>query len=150
MRAVIQRVLRASVSVDQQVHAAIGPGLLVLVGITHDDDEADADWLAYRIAHLRIFSDEQGLMNLSVQQVNGQLLVVSQFTLHATLRKGHRPSYSLAAPAAAAIPRYELFLSRLEAHAARPVARGVFGANMQVELINDGPVTILLDSKQRG
>lgn len=150
MRTVIQRVRRASVSVDERLHASIGHGLLVLVGITHDDGPDDADWMAYRIAHLRIFNDAAGVMNLSVKQVNGSLLVVSQFTLHATLRKGHRPSYNLAAPAQHAVPLYEQFLQQLRHHAAQPVQAGVFGANMQVELINDGPVTIILDSKLRG
>ncbi|MCS6991946.1 MAG: D-aminoacyl-tRNA deacylase [Chitinophagales bacterium] len=148
MRVVIQRVSRASVSIEGKKHATIGRGLLVLVGITHDDNEHDADRLAYRITHLRIFNDSEGLMNLSVVQVSGELLVVSQFTLHATLRKGHRPSYALAAPSSQAMPLYEKFLERLQHHCPQPVRSGIFGAYMQVELVNDGPVTIILDSKK--
>jgi len=149
MRAVIQRVSQASVTIDQKQHAAIGPGLLVLVGIEEGDDEEDIDWLAGKIARLRVFNDANGVMNLSVQEVGGELLAVSQFTLHASTKKGNRPSYIRAARPEIAIPLYENFLRALEHEAARPVQRGEFGADMKVALVNDGPVTILMDSKSR-
>lgn len=149
MRVVIQRVKQASVTIGGQVKAAIGPGLLVLVGIEAVDNPEDIEWLCGKIARLRIFNDEQGLMNRSVQEVGGQVLVVSQFTLHASTKKGNRPSYSRAARPEMAIPLYEQFVARLGAELGRPVATGEFGADMQVALINDGPVTIYMDSRAR-
>ena len=149
MRAVIQRVSRASVTIEQTERAAIGVGLVVLVGIEESDSADDVDWLAGKIARLRIFNDANGVMNLSVQEIGGELLVVSQFTLHASTKKGNRPSYIRAARPEIAIPIYENFLRALERETARPVQRGEFGADMKVALVNDGPVTILIDSKNR-
>lgn len=146
MRAVIQRVSRASVTVDGAVTGAIGRGLLVLLGVQHSDEEADADYLVSKIAGLRIFADEQHKMNLSVRDVNGSVLVVSQFTLYADTSKGMRPSYDRAARAGQARALYEYFVERFRATGI-PVATGVFQAMMQVELINDGPVTIICDSR---
>ncbi|UOG77270.1 D-aminoacyl-tRNA deacylase [Hymenobacter tibetensis] len=147
MRTVIQRVQRASVTVEGRITGQIGAGLLVLAGFAPDDTPATLDWMARKLIQLRIFSDEAGKMNLSVQDVNGQLLVVSQFTLLADARKGNRPSYTGAAPPPVAIPLYEQFILRLEHLLGRPIATGEFGADMQVELLNDGPVTIVLDSQ---
>jgi D-tyrosyl-tRNA(Tyr) deacylase len=149
MRAVIQRVLRASVTIEQRECAAIGMGLLVFVGIEEDDDADDLEWLAGKIARLRIFNDGSGVMNLSVQDIGGELLVVSQFTLHASTKKGNRPSYIRAARPEIAVPIYENFLRALEREAGLPVQRGRFGADMKVALVNDGPVTIWMDSKNR-
>ena len=149
MRAVIQRVSRASVTIDQTEHAAIGVGLLVLVGIEESDGPEDTEWLAGKIARLRVFPDAKGVMNLSEQEIGGELLVVSQFTLHASTKKGNRPSYIRAARPEIAIPIYEDFLRALERETGRPVQRGEFGADMKVALVNDGPVTILMDSKSR-
>lgn len=149
MRAVIQRVSSAGVTIAGRVAGAIDRGLLVLLGIANGDTTADAEWLAQKIAALRIFEDAEGRMNLSVRDVGGGALVVSQFTLLASTRKGNRPSYNDAARPEAAIPLYEQFLAQLEAALGRPVARGEFGAMMQVALVNDGPVTIVLDSKLR-
>ncbi|MCB9231691.1 MAG: D-tyrosyl-tRNA(Tyr) deacylase [Bacteroidia bacterium] len=148
MRAIIQRVTHAKVEIDQQIHGQIGPGLLVLLGITHEDTQADIDYLIKKIIQLRIFSDAEGKMNLSVEDIQGGLLVVSQFTLHADSRKGNRPSYIRAARPETAIPLYEKFLADLRQRFNGPVATGEFGANMQVSLLNDGPVTIILDSAQ--
>ena len=149
MRAVIQRVSQASVTIDQEQRSAIGPGLLVLVGIEDADAAEDVEWLAGKIARLRVFNDANGVMNLSLQETGGELLVVSQFTLHASTRKGNRPSYIRAARPEIAVPMYENFLSALEREIGRPVQRGEFGADMKVSLVNDGPVTILMDSKNR-
>jgi len=149
MRAVIQRVTQASVTIDGQVRAAIGPGLLVLVGIEEADGPEDIDWLAGKIVRLRIFADDQGLMNRSVQEVGGKILVVSQFTLHASTKKGNRPSYIRAARPEVAQPLYEALVRRLGELLGQPVATGEFGAQMQVALVNDGPVTILIDTKSR-
>ena len=149
MRAVIQRVSLASVTIDQKQHAAIGPGLLVLVGFEQADGEEDVEWLAGKIARLRIFNDASGVMNLSVQETGGELLVVSQFTLHASTKKGNRPSYIRAAGPEIAVPIYENFLRALERESGRSVQRGEFGADMKVAMVNDGPVTILIDSKNR-
>jgi len=147
MRLVVQRVSRASVSIDGQAVAAIGRGLLVLAGIGRGDSASDAERLADKVAHLRLFADAAGEMNLSVDDVGGELLVVSQFTLYGDCRKGRRPSYAAAALPAAAQPLYEQFVARLRA-SGRVVREGVFGAMMQVELVNDGPVTLLLDSRR--
>ena len=149
MRAVIQRVSQASVTIDQTEAAAIGPGLRVLVGIEENDSAEDCEWLAGKIARLRIFNDPGGVMNLSVQDVGGESLVVSQFTLHASTKKGNRPSYIRAARPEIAVPIYENFLRALERETQRPVQRGKFGADMKVALVNDGPVTIWIDTKNR-
>jgi len=149
MRAVVQRVSQASVTIDQAETASIGQGLLVLVGIEESDGDEDVAWLAGKIARLRVFNDANGVMNLSVQEIRGELLVVSQFTLHASTRKGNRPSYIRAARPEIAVPMYEKFLSALERETALPVQRGKFGADMKVALVNDGPVTIWMDSKTR-
>jgi len=149
MRAVIQRVSRASVSIDEEVCGAIANGLLILLGICVDDSKADADWLAAKIANMRIFSDKQGHMNLSVIDCGGELLVVSQFTLHAKTKKGNRPSFIDAARPEQAIPLYEYFIRKLEEETKSEVKTGKFGAMMQVSLVNDGPVTIVIDSGNR-
>lgn len=149
MRALIQRVAQASVTIGGRVKSAIGPGLLVLVGIEAADTAEDIGWLSGKIARLRVFDDEQGVMNRSVTEAGGEVLVVSQFTLFASTKKGNRPSYSRAARPETAIPLYEAFVRRLSADIGQPVRTGEFGADMQVALVNDGPVTILIDSKQR-
>lgn len=149
MRAVIQRVSSASVTIAGQPQSAIGCGLLVLLGIEAADTAEDIEWLAGKLVRQRIFPDDTGVMNRSVQEAGGEMLVVSQFTLFASTKKGNRPSYSRAAGPELAIPVYEFFLQRLTAELGKPVAMGVFGADMQVVLVNDGPVTILMDSKAR-
>ncbi|MBI3877056.1 MAG: D-tyrosyl-tRNA(Tyr) deacylase [Verrucomicrobia bacterium] len=149
MRVVVQRVSEASVTIAGQVKAHIARGLLVLVGVEDADTAEDIEWLAGKLARLRIFSDAEGLMNLSVQDVGGDVIVVSQFTLHASTKKGNRPSYIRAARPEVAIPLYESFLKRLAQELGRPVQAGEFGADMQVALVNDGPVTIVMDSKAR-
>jgi D-tyrosyl-tRNA(Tyr) deacylase len=149
MRAVIQRVSEASVSIGGEKRAAIGQGLLVLVGIEEGDGEEDINWLSGKIARLRVFSDDRGLMNRSVQEIGGSILVVSQFTLFASTHKGNRPSFTRAARPETAIPIYERFVKRLGSELGRPVATGEFGAMMQVALVNDGPVTILIDTRLR-
>lgn len=149
MRIVIQRVKEASVSIAGAVHSAIGEGLFILVGVENGDTADDARWLASKAAGLRIFNDDDGVMNRNVVDSGGELLAVSQFTLTASTRKGNRPSYIRAAGHELAIPMYELFCSLLEEAAGRPVKRGVFGADMQCGLINDGPVTIIIDSRIR-
>lgn len=149
MRIVIQRVSEASVTVEGKITGAIENGLLIFLGIEDEDTQEDIDWLCQKIAKLRIFNDEKGLMNLSVQDVDGGLLVVSQFTLHASTKKGNRPSFIRASKPAKAIPLYETFLKILEVRSGRSVASGKFGADMKVRLLNDGPVTITMDSKAR-
>lgn len=149
MRILIQRVRRASVTINGREHTHIGPGLLVFVGVEPADTEQDALWLAGKAARLRIFDDTDGVMNRDVLAAQGELLVVSQFTLMASTKKGNRPSYIRAAGENVAVPVYERFIAELAALAGRPVATGVFGADMQVELVNDGPVTIWIDSKHR-
>ena len=149
MRAVLQRVREASVDVDGNRVAAIGRGFLVLVGIAADDTTTDIDWLSRKVADLRVFDDENGVMNGALADVGGDVLAVSQFTLHASTRKGNRPSWSQAAPPAIAKPMFDAFVAALSERLGRPVPCGVFGANMQVALVNDGPVTILLDSRER-
>jgi D-tyrosyl-tRNA(Tyr) deacylase len=149
MRAVIQRVSRASVSVNGVARSSIGRGLLVLLGIGEADGEEDVAWLAGKIARMRLFPDAQGVMNVSLQEAGGEALVVSQFTLHASTRKGNRPSYIRAARPETAVPLYEMFVAALAAELGRPVRTGDFGAMMEVGLVNDGPVTILIDSKNR-
>lgn len=149
MRIVIQRVRRASVTIGGELHSAIGPGLMVLVGVTRDDTVDDARWLAAKTVALRIFDDEKGVMNINVVDAGGEVLAVSQFTLHASTRKGNRPSYIHAAGHELAVPLYERYCQEVETLLGRPVKTGVFGANMAVELINDGPVTIVIDSHLR-
>jgi D-tyrosyl-tRNA(Tyr) deacylase len=149
MRAVIQRVSRASVTIANTVKSKIGPGLLVLLAVEGADASEDIEWLSGKIVRLRIFPDENWVMNRSVQDAGGEILVVSQFTLFASTHKGNRPSYSRSAPPPIAIPLYEALVQRLSADLGKPVPTGEFGADMQVELLNDGPVTIIIDSKTR-
>lgn len=149
MRAVIQRVSSASVTIDGAVKSSVGPGLMILLGIGHGDGQEDIDWLVKKTAGLRIFDDEAGVMNRSVVDVGGDVLVVSQFTLMASTRKGNRPSYIGAAGHELAIPLYELFCAALSAAIGRPVGTGEFGADMKVSLVNDGPVTICIDTKNK-
>ncbi len=149
MRAVIQRVSSASVTIDGAVKSAIGPGLLVLLGVGHEDGQEDLDWLVKKISGLRIFNDEEGVMNRSVVDVDGEALVVSQFTLMASTKKGNRLSYIGAAGHELAIPLYEQFCKALSEAIGKPVGTGEFGADMKVFLINDGPVTICIDTKNR-
>lgn len=147
MRTVIQRVTHASVSIEGKVKSAIEQGLLVLLGVETSDTEADADWLVKKIIAMRIFSDADDKMNLSVQDIDGEILVISQFTLHAATKKGNRPSFIRAARPEQAIPLYEYFISSLSKELGKTVATGEFGADMKVELLNDGPVTIVTDTK---
>jgi D-tyrosyl-tRNA(Tyr) deacylase len=149
MRTVIQRVKQASVKANGGITASIGPGLLLLVGIAEDDSIEDAEWLAKKVSQLRIFNDEKGVMNLSVRDISGEIAVVSQFTLHASTRKGNRPSYIHAAAPEIAIPLYNQFIEILESLTGRSIGRGIFGAMMEVELINDGPVTIIIDTRAK-
>ena len=149
MRLVIQRCLEASVTIDGECVSSIGKGLLVLVGVGQGDTEADVDWLVGKTAGMRIFDDENGVMNLSVNDIGGDALAVSQFTLTASTRKGNRPSYIRAAGHDLAIPLYESYCAKLSAAIGKPVGRGVFGADMKVALVNDGPVTIIIDSRIR-
>ena len=147
MRLVIQRVTRASVTIDNQLHSQVGQGLMVLVGVREGDTLDDVKWLAAKTASLRIFDDEAGVMNRSIIDAGGEVLAVSQFTLNASTKKGNRPSYIHAAGHDVAVPLYELYCSELERLTGKEVKRGVFGADMQVSLINDGPVTIIIDSR---
>lgn len=147
MRVVIQRVSEAAVTIDGRVKSKIGPGLLILLGIEDGDHQEDIDWLCKKISQLRIFSDEAGQMNRSVQDIGGEMIVVSQFTLHASTKKGNRPSFIRAARPETAIPLYEMFVASLAQVSGRPVGTGEFGADMKVALVNDGPVTIAMDTK---
>ncbi len=149
MISVIQRVTQASVTIEKKEIAAIASGLLVLIGIEETEGGEDIEWLSSKIINLRIFNDAEGVMNLSIKDVNADLLVVSQFTLHASTKKGNRPSYIQAARPEVAIPIYKNFVKALESNLGKPVHTGVFGADMQVGLINDGPVTIIINSKDR-
>ena len=149
MKVVLQRVRNASVSISGEIRSSIGPGMLVLLGISQDDDRSDLEWLVRKIAALRIFEDEDGVMNRSIVDVGGEALVVSQFTLHASTRKGNRPSWFKAAGHEIAVPLYEAFCSALSEAIGKPVGTGEFGADMQVSLINDGPVTICIDTKNK-
>ncbi|GEC71090.1 D-tyrosyl-tRNA(Tyr) deacylase [Flavobacterium flevense] len=149
MRVVIQRVAEASVTIENKIVASIEKGLLVLVGIEDADTQEDIDWLVAKIAKLRIFGDENNVMNLSVQDINGDIIVVSQFTLHAATKKGNRPSYIKASKPEIAVPLYENFVRKLESEIGKKVQTGAFGADMKVSLINDGPVTIIMDSKSK-
>lgn len=149
MRAVIQRVLEASVSIDQTKVAAIGQGLLILLGVEEIDDSSDVDWLVGKISRMRIFDDGEGKMNLSVIDIGGEVMVVSQFTLHASTKKGNRPSFIRAAAPAISEPLYGQFCAAIEKEIGKSVGRGVFGGDMKVSLVNDGPVTISIDSRAR-
>lgn len=149
MKVVIQRVTRASVTIEQQLFSSIGKGMLILVGIQADDTDEDIAWLSSKIVNLRIFDDENGVMNKSILETHGEILIVSQFTLMARTKKGNRPSYIDAASPAISIPLYEKFISTLSQELHKPVQTGQFGADMNVELLNDGPVTIIIDSKCR-
>ena len=149
MRIVAQRVSRASVTIDGKVKSAIGPGMMILLGIEEADNEEDVEWLCAKLSKLRIFSDENDAMNLDINQIGGSFLVVSQFTLHAMTKKGNRPSFIRAARPEQAIPLYESFVKRLHEISGREVLTGEFGAMMDVELINDGPVTIIIDTKNK-
>ena len=149
MRAVIQRVSKASVAIDSKIYSQINEGLLVLLGIEDADTDEDIEWLSGKIINLRIFNDENGVMNISVKDIDGDILVVSQFTLHASTKKGNRPSYIKASKPEFAIPVYEKFVQQLNNDMGKQVHTGIFGADMQVELCNDGPVTIVIDSKNK-
>jgi len=149
MRLVIQRVSSASVKVDGSVVSEIGNGLLILAGIEDADSADDIDWLVKKVCQLRIFGDSEGVMNLSVQDVSGEMIVVSQFTLHASTKKGNRPSYIRAARPEIAVPLYEQLVSEFSKMLGKPIGTGIFGAHMEVSLVNDGPVTIILDSKNK-
>ena len=149
MRAVIQRVSKASVTIDNKIYSQINNGLLVLLGIEDADTAEDIEWLSGKIINLRIFNDDNGVMNVSVKDRNGDILVVSQFTLHASTKKGNRPSYIKASKPEFAIPVYEKFLQQLSNDLGKTVGTGVFGADMKVELLNDGPVTIMIDTKNK-
>lgn len=149
MRVILQRTSQASVSIEGQIISEIQRGLLVLLGIEEADANEDIEWLCAKICNMRIFSDEEGKMNLSVKDMNGEILVVSQFTLHASTKKGNRPGFTAAARPEKAIPLYETFIATIEKELGKKVQTGKFGADMQVSLINDGPVTIFMDSKSR-
>jgi D-tyrosyl-tRNA(Tyr) deacylase len=149
MRSVIQRVSRAAILISGSLKSSIGPGLLVLIGIEDDDGPEDIEWLSRKITHLRIFDDEAGVMNRTLIETGGELMLVSQFTLFASTKKGNRPSYIRASKPATAIPVYEAMIVQLEKDLGKKVQTGVFGADMKVDLLNDGPVTILMDSKSR-
>ncbi len=149
MRAVIQRVAHASVTIDGNVKSAIGKGFLILIGIGEDDTTEDIDWLVKKIVGLRIFDDENGVMNLSIMDIGGEILVVSQFTLMASYKKGNRPSWIKAARHEVSIPLYESFCARLSTALGKRIGTGEFGADMKVELLNDGPVTICMDTKNK-
>lgn len=149
MKAVIQRVSKASVKVDGQFTAQIGLGLLVLLGIEDADTDEDIEWLSSKIINLRIFNDAQGVMNESILDKKGEIILVSQFTLHASTKKGNRPSYIRASKPGIAIPLYEKIIKQLEANIGKAIGKGIFGADMKVELLNDGPVTIVIDTKNK-
>lgn len=149
MRIVIQRVKKASVSIQQKEKSRIDQGMLILLGIEDADDKSDIEWLCNKIVKLRIFDDQDGVMNLSIDQIKGEILLISQFTLHASTKKGARPSYIKAARPEKAIPLYELFIKTLNDKTELEISTGEFGAEMQVQLINDGPVTLIIDSKNR-
>ena len=149
MKVVIQRVSEASVKIDGEIKSSIKNGLLILLGIEDADGDEDIEWLCAKISNLRIFADENGVMNLSVKETNGDILLISQFTLHALTKKGNRPSYIKASKPEIAIPLYEKFISQMEKEINKKVFTGIFGADMKISLINDGPVTIIIDSKNK-
>ena len=149
MKAVIQRVSRANVTIDNGIKGSINGGLLVLLGIEEADSDPDIEWLSGKIVNLRIFNDADGVMNVSIRETGGDILLISQFTLHASTKKGNRPSYIRAAGPGTAIPLYEKMISRLTFDLGKEIQTGIFGADMKVELVNDGPVTIIIDSRNR-
>jgi len=149
MRAVIQRVSAAEVAIGNTIRSSIAGGLLVLLGIEDADNQEDIEWLSAKLVHLRIFDDEQGVMNLDIQQTGGDILIISQFTLHAATKKGNRPSYIKAAKPETALPLYERMIQQLQIDLGKTIATGEFGADMRVSLVNEGPVTIIIDSKNR-
>ena len=149
MRILIQRVKKASVTIEEKPMSLINNGLLLFIGITEDDTQEDIQWLTKKVANIRLFDDENGVMNLSVMDIDGEILAVSQFTLMASTKKGNRPSYIKAAKPEISVPLYEQFCTEMELAVNKPIKRGVFGADMKVELLNDGPVTIFIDSKNR-
>ncbi len=149
MKAVIQRVSNASVTIEDKIVGKIDTGLLILIGIEDADTNEDIEWLCKKIVNLRIFNDENGVMNISVKEINGKILVVSQFTVHASTKKGNRPSYIKASKPEVAMPIYQQFLLQLSNEAGKKIEEGIFGADMKVELINDGPVTIIIDTKNK-
>lgn len=149
MKAVIQRVTESSVEIEGKIHGKIGQGMMILVGIEAEDDSTDIEWLTSKIVNLRIFDDENGVMNRSIKDINGEILVISQFTLHASTKKGNRPSYIKAARPEIAIPLYEEFKKILSRDLGNNIQCGIFGAEMKVSLVNDGPVTIIIDTKNR-
>jgi D-aminoacyl-tRNA deacylase len=149
MIAVIQRVSSASITIENAITSSIQTGLAVLIGIEEADGKEDIDWLASKIVHLRVFSDGNGVMNLGVKEVNGEIMIISQFTLHASTKKGNRPSYIKAAKPLHAIPIYENFITEVRSHLGNEVKTGIFGADMKVNIVNDGPVTIIIDTKNR-
>ena len=149
MRAVIQRVTRASVTVEEKIVSEINNGLLIFLGVENKDFKEDIEWLSHKIINLRIFNDKDGIMNKSILNVGGDIIVVSQFTLHSTIKKGNRPSYIKAARPEIAIPLYKQFIKQLETDLNKKVGSGIFGAHMKVNLLNDGPITILIDTKNK-
>ncbi len=149
MKAVLQRVTKASVTIENKIHSNISKGLLILLGIAHDDSQEDIEWLVKKITHLRIFNDDDAIMNLSLKDIKGEALIISQFTLMARTKKGNRPSYMGAAKPEIAIPLYKQFITLFEKEIGKKVGTGVFGADMKIDLLNDGPVTIIIDSKNR-
>lgn len=149
MKVVIQRVTESSVEIEGKIHGKIGPGMMILVGIEGEDDSTDIEWLTSKIVNLRIFDDENGVMNRSIKDVNGEILVISQFTLHASTKKGNRPSYIKAARPEISIPLYEEFKKTLARDLGNNIQSGIFGAEMKVSLVNDGPVTIIIDTKNK-
>ena len=149
MRVVVQRVSNASVSVEGEKVSSIGNGLLVLAGFEHGDTMEELEWMSAKIVQLRIFADQEGVMNLSVKDTNGEILLISQFTLHAATKKGNRPSYIRAAPPEISVPLYQMFVDKVSEQLGKPAKTGIFGADMKVELLNDGPVTIIIDSKNK-
>ena len=149
MRILIQRVKKASVTIEGKLISLINNGLLLFIGVTEDDTQEDIQWLTKKVANIRLFDDENGVMNLSVMDIDGEILAVSQFTLMASTKKGNRPSYIKAAKPEISVPLYEQFCTEMELAVNKPIKRGVFGADMKVELLNDGPVTIFIDSKYR-
>jgi D-tyrosyl-tRNA(Tyr) deacylase len=149
MKVVIQRVSKASVTIDGDILASIGSGLLILVGIIEEDTQEDIKWLTNKITNLRIFNDADGVMNLSIKDINGNVIAVSQFTLHASIKKGNSPSYIKAAKPEVAIPIYQSFVNQLEVDLGKRIQTGIFGADMKVDILNDGPITIIIDSKNR-
>lgn len=149
MRLIIQRVAKASVTIDAKNYSSIAKGFMVLLGIEHEDTLDDVIWLSNKLTSLRVFKDAEGMLNLNIHQINGEILIVSQFTLYASTKKGNRPSFTKAAKSEVAVALYEQFISETEKLIGKPCKTGVFGADMQIELINDGPVTLILDSKNK-